>query len=113
MIFGAGFPFGTDRLDAAVIDLLRTRYGYIHPLSRVIDSHHNGNSPQPAHVMLPQLKYLPAFLLGVSLSQIEELSGTRCFSISFPSTLHFLFREPHDCHGYPFPPISRHRSTIR
>src|ERR1700756_4921631 len=113
MIFGAGFPFGTDRLDAVAVDLLRTRNGYIHPLSRIIDGHHNGNSPQPTHVILPQLKRLAALLLGVSLSQLEELAGTRRLLISFPPIFHFLFREPHDCHSCPFPPISLYGSTIR
>jgi hypothetical protein len=52
---------------------------YIHPLSCFIDSHHNGNSPQPPHVMLPQLKCLPTLVLGVGLNQIEELPGARRF----------------------------------
>src|SRR6185437_652701 len=105
-IFGAGFPFWTNRRNAGVVDLLRPRYGYVHPLGRVVDGHHDGNAPQPAHVVLPQLKGLPTLLLGVRLGQVEELPGTRRFPISFPPVRHFLLREPDDRHSSPFSPIS-------
>jgi hypothetical protein len=58
-------------------------------------------------VMLPQLKCLPTLLLGVSLSQVEELSGARGVFLSASRQFSISCSvKPHDCHSYPFPPIS-------